>query len=156
VQGGHARPLDGMPLPRSTGAKEPQALAGCATRQQRKDIEVVIAGHSDDLDASICEPPQTALEWTNRLEVAVLAIDDITADGDNIDLLAQRGIDNSAPGGGRRELVGVQMARQRIRQAAGTPADVNVASTEDAHREAFRCQKRGEPIPAGIRAEMRA
>src|SRR5690606_34697294 len=88
-----------------------------------------VTGHGESVNARSEQAPQAALQWADGLEEAVGLIYQVAAEGDDIDALSQRRLDDGIPGGG----TAVRRAVERIRQLAGATSDVQVSGAQELH-----------------------
>src|SRR5690606_13714990 len=126
VQGRSPVALGGAALPAPVVAEQVEALRCQRLGELRQDVMIVVTGHGEGVNARSEQAPQAALQWADGLEEAVGLIYQVAAEGDDIDALSQRRLDDGIPGGG----TAVRRAVERIRQLAGAPSDVQVSGAQ--------------------------
>src|SRR5690606_15186497 len=117
------------PLPTPAAAKEVEPLAAELVGEAREDVMVVVAGDGDRRDPRLREPAESRTERARRLVVPVRLVDDVAAQGDDVDALGEGEVDDPGPARGAGDLASVHV----LRESGRAPADVHIAAAEDLH-----------------------
>lgn len=112
-------------LPAAAFAQEVKAQLAEQGFLAREDVEVVVSGGGEGGDLSLLEALQPLLQGAQGFIIAVLSVDEVPWDGQEIDLFFDGGGDDLSPDKGDCELRVVQG------DAGGSSAEVEIADAED-------------------------
>src|SRR5690606_35465866 len=141
-------------LPHSTRAEELEGVRGERAQEPGENVEIMVPRNRYGADARFGQLSQPLLEWAPRHGAPSPALDDVSADGDQVHTLADRQLDHPQPpppfrgtalrhvrGNPRRTLTEVNVTRAQDPQGAALQrADRGrkTAGTNVGHLERYR------------------
>ena len=78
-------------MPAAAGAQEGETVN--QRHEPRQRVNVVVAGHGDDFDAAVHQPPHTFLQGQHCLEPGIGTLDDVARKQNRVHLLLDRKLD---------------------------------------------------------------